>query len=157
MANKLKHRQSHGLPKSRPCSRRLDGPGQTTSLGNGDSKLPSPLICHITCSAALAAMHSAVACRTERDQILLQVGSRMAAELTVVHLKIRHRVAGLTSPCVATQDLSAQTIVRQGIQPRGSGFWANHSQDAFSRRFSGKTCCCSPGPIIIVTFGGKYC
>src|ERR1039457_3049740 len=33
-----------------------------------------------------------------------------------------------------------------GIQPRGRGFWANHSQDAFSRRFSRKTCCCSPGP-----------
>ena len=40
---------------------------------------------------ALAAMHSGVACCAQRDQVLLCVGSRMAAELPVVHLKIRHR------------------------------------------------------------------
>ena len=38
---------------------------------------------------ALAAMYSRVACREKRDQVLLGVGSRMAAELPVVHLKIR--------------------------------------------------------------------
>jgi peptidoglycan/LPS O-acetylase OafA/YrhL len=32
----------------------------------------------------------------------------MAAELSVVHIKIRHRAAGLTPPAVATQDLLAQ-------------------------------------------------
>jgi hypothetical protein len=31
----------------------------------------------------------------------------MAAELSVVHLKIRHRAAGLTPPAVAMQDLLA--------------------------------------------------
>jgi hypothetical protein len=61
----------------------------------------------------------------------------MAAELPVVHLKIRHRAAGLTPPAVATEDLLAQTFVRQGVQPQGSGFRANHSHDGFSRRFSG--------------------
>ena len=96
-------------------------------------------------SGTLAAMHSGVACCAQRDQILLCIGSRMAAELPVVHLKIRHRATGLTPPAVATQDLLAQTFVRQGVQPRGSGFGANHSQDAFSRRFSRKACCCSPG------------
>jgi hypothetical protein len=55
----------------------------------------------------------------------------MAAELPVVHLKIRHRVTGLTPPSVTTQDLLAQTLVRQRIQPRASGFAANHSQDAW--------------------------
>lgn len=69
----------------------------------------------------------------------------MTAELPVVHLKIRHRATRLTPPAVATQDLLAQTFVRQGIQPRESGFAANRSQDAFSRRFSRKACCCSPG------------
>jgi hypothetical protein len=60
----------------------------------------------------------------------------MAAELPVVHLKIRHCAARLTPPAIATQDLLAQTFVRQGIQPQAGGFWSNHSQDAFSRRFS---------------------
>src|ERR1019366_7137510 len=94
---------------------------------------------------ALAAMPSGVACGAERDQVLIRVGSRMAAELPVVHLKIRHRATGLTPPAITTQDLLPQTFVRQGVQPRGSGFWASHSQDAFSRRFSRKACCCSPG------------
>jgi hypothetical protein len=35
----------------------------------------------------------------------------MAAELPVVHLKVRHRAAGLTPPAIATQDLLAQTVV----------------------------------------------
>src|SRR6266849_3695653 len=58
----------------------------------------------------LAAMHSGVACRAQRDQVFLGVASRMAAELPVVHLKIRHRATGLTPPAVATQDLLAQTF-----------------------------------------------
>jgi hypothetical protein len=46
------------------------------------------------------------------------VSSReLPAELSVVHLKIRHRATGLTPPAVATQDLLAQTFVRRGIQP----------------------------------------
>jgi hypothetical protein len=69
----------------------------------------------------------------------------MAAELPVVDLKIRHRATGLTPPSVATQNLLAQTFVRQGIQPQVSGVWTNHFQDAFSRRFSRKLCWCSPG------------
>ena len=85
---------------------------------------------------ALRAMYPGVACGAQRDQVLLCVGSRMTTEFPVVHLKIRHRATGLTPPAVATQDLLAQTFVRQRVQPRASGFGANHSQDAFSRRFS---------------------
>jgi hypothetical protein len=70
-------------------------------------------------------MHSGMACRAQRDQVLLGVGSRMTAELPVVHLQTRRRATGLTPPAVATQGLLAQTFVRQGIQPRGSGFGAN--------------------------------
>jgi len=51
----------------------------------------------------------------------------MTAELLVVYFKIRHRAAELTPPTVATQDLLAQTFVRQWIEPHWSGFWANHS------------------------------
>jgi hypothetical protein len=76
---------------------------------------------------ASAAMHSGVACSAQRDQILLCIGSQMAAELSVVHLKIRHPTAGLTPPAVATQDLLAQTFVRHGIQPKAGGFGVNHS------------------------------
>ena len=101
-------------------------------------------VCHYP-FVALAAMHSGVACRAQRDQVFIRVASRMAAKLSVVHLKIRHRATRLTPPAVATQDLLAQTFVRQGIQPRRSGFGVNHSHDAFSRRFSRNACCCSPG------------
>ncbi len=67
-----------------------------------------------------AAMRSGVTCRAERNQVLLGVGSRMAAELPVVHFKIRHRATRLTPPTIATQDLLAQTFVRQRVQPRGT-------------------------------------
>jgi len=40
----------------------------------------------------------------------------MAAEFLVVHLKIRHCAAGLTSPAIAPQDLLAHTFVRGGIK-----------------------------------------
>jgi hypothetical protein len=59
-------------------------------------------------------------------QVFFQVFSRMATELFVVHLKIRHRPTGLTSPSIATQDLLAQIFIRQGIKVRGSDFGANH-------------------------------
>ena len=59
---------------------------------------------------ALATMRCSVACSAQRDQVGLGVGSQMAAELPVVHLKIRRRATGLTPPAVATQDLLAQTF-----------------------------------------------
>src|SRR5260370_30111978 len=93
----------------------------------------------------LTAMHSDVACRAQRDQVGLGVGSRMAAELPMVHLKIRHRATGLTPPAVATQNLLAQLFVRQRVQTRGSGFGANRSHDAFSPRVSRKPCFYAPG------------
>jgi hypothetical protein len=63
----------------------------------------------------------------------------MAAELSVVHLKIRHRATGLTPPTVATQNLLAPTFVRQGVQPRGSSFGVNHFRMPFYAGFRGKT------------------
>jgi hypothetical protein len=62
-------------------------------------------------------MHSGVAFRAQRNQILLCIGSRVAAEFPVVHLKIRHRSARLTSPVVTSQDLLVQIFIRQGIEP----------------------------------------
>ena len=63
-----------------------------------------------------AVMHSGVAYRAGRDQAFLQVFPRMAAELSVVHLKIGHRATGLTPPAVAIQNLLPQPLVRRRIQ-----------------------------------------
>ncbi len=85
-------------------------------------------------------MHSGVACRAQRDQVFLGVASRMAAELPVVHLKIRHRATGLTPP------------TRRDAEPAGADFrttrdpaareqlWGESFQDALPRRFSRKNC-----------------
>ena len=55
-------------------------------------------------------MHVGMACNAKRDQVLFRVVTRVAAELLVVHLKIRLCATGLTPPAVATQDLLAQTF-----------------------------------------------
>ena len=81
-------------------------------------------------------MRLTVACCTQRDQVQLRIFAGLAAKLLMVDFQVRHRAAGLTPPAVATQDLLAQAFVRHGIQPQAAGFWANHSQDGFSRRFS---------------------
>ena len=94
---------------------------------------------------SFSAMDAGMALRAERDKVLFGVVARVAAKLFVVDLQVRRRAARLTPPAIAMQDLLPQTFVRQGIQPQASGFWANHSQDAFSRKFSRKACCCSPG------------
>jgi hypothetical protein len=65
-------------------------------------------------------------------------------------LEVRHRAARLTPPAVATQYLLTQTFVRQGIQPQGSGFRANRSQDTFSRRFSRSAYCSFAGQRLVL-------
>jgi len=53
-------------------------------------------------------MDVAMAPCAQRDQVFLGVGSRMAAELPVVHVKIsRLSATGLTPPVIPTQDLLA--------------------------------------------------
>src|SRR5260370_10950083 len=94
---------------------------------------------------ALATMRCSVACSAQRDQVGLGVGSRMAAEFSMTHLKIRHRATGLTPPAVATQNLLAQLFLRPRVQTRGRGFGANRSHDAFSPRVSRKPCFYAPG------------
>ena len=59
----------------------------------------------------LAAMNSGVTLRAQRNQVLLGVGPRVAAEFPMVHLEVRHRATGLTPPAVAAQYLLAQTFV----------------------------------------------
>jgi hypothetical protein len=59
----------------------------------------------------------------------------MAAEFLVVHLKIRHRPAGLTAPAIATQDLLAQILIQQGVEPQGNGSWANQTGSVARGRY----------------------
>src|SRR6478672_7759533 len=69
----------------------------------------------------------------------------MAAELPVVHLKIRHRATGLTPPAVSEQHLIAHLFVRVVIQPHSSLFGWNWVHEAFSVNSCRKACRCSPG------------
>ncbi len=91
------------------------------------------------------AVNGCMARGAKRDQVLIGVMAGVTPKLFVMDLQIRPRATRLTPPAVTTQDLLAQTFVRKGVQPRGGYSGANHSQDAFSRRFSRKACRCSPG------------
>jgi len=59
-----------------------------------------------------------MACRTKRNQILLGIGPGLAAKLFVVNLEIGHRAAGLASPAVAAEHVSAEMVVQLGIEAR---------------------------------------
>src|SRR5260370_35497369 len=61
---------------------------------------------------ALATMRCSVACSAQRDQVGLGAGSRIAAEFSIRHLKIRHRAQGLTPPAARNPKLLALTFVR---------------------------------------------
>lgn len=58
-----------------------------------------------------------VARAAERNQILFRIITQVATEFFVVSLKIRHSTARLASPAIATQDLLAQSLIGQRIQP----------------------------------------
>ena len=57
-----------------------------------------PFFAAFNCSAV---MHSGMACRAERNQVLLAVIAGLAAELLVVNFEIGHAAAGLASPTVS--------------------------------------------------------
>ena len=81
-----------------------------------------------------ALMSTSVACRAQRDQVLLRIVAGVAAKLFVVDLQVQHRAARLTPPGITTQDLLPQPVVRRLIQPQARKFWANRAHDAFSLR-----------------------
>jgi hypothetical protein len=64
-------------------------------------------------------MHTGVACRTKRNQVLLRIITRVAPEFFVVDFKIGPGAARLTSPAIATQHLVAQPFVPLGIELPG--------------------------------------
>ena len=72
-------------------------------------------------------MHPFVAFGAECDQVLFLVGTRMAAELEVVHLQILHATADLTSPAVSLQHLAMQVSITWRVESdspalNGDGF-----------------------------------
>ncbi len=66
----------------------------------------------VTSFVALVAMLFGVARCAQRDQVIFRIVAGVAAELSVVHLKVSHRATRLTPPAVATQDLLAQPLIR---------------------------------------------
>jgi len=72
--------------------------------------------------------------------VVVLTGARQTGKTsTFRRLFSNHEFVSLDLPTEAEQ------AERHGVQPRGSGVAANYSHDAFSRRFSRKACCCSPG------------
>jgi len=90
-------------------------------------------------------MHSGVACRAKRNQVLLRIIAGLAAKLFVVNLKVGHCAARLASPAVATQHLVAETVVLIGLEPHGCTLWLDPIQDAFSVTRCRNVCFSSPG------------
>jgi hypothetical protein len=76
--------------------------------------------------------------RTERNEVKFGVEPALASEFLVVNFQIRHRAAGLTAPAVAAQDLLAQLLVFDRIQPQARSSWPSFVHDAFSLRLSRK-------------------
>jgi hypothetical protein len=77
-------------------------------------------------------MHSGVACRTKRNQVLLRVVAGVAAEFFVVDFEVGLRATQLTSETVATQHLVAELFVQFGIKPQARRLRSDPIHDAFS-------------------------
>jgi hypothetical protein len=56
-------------------------------------------------------MASPVTVRTQRNQILFSIFSRMASETTMVHLQAVHAAASLAAPTVSLQNLTVQDAI----------------------------------------------
>jgi len=90
-------------------------------------------------------MQGQVAVAAQRDQVLLRIISGLTAKFLVMSLEVLQAPAGLTSPSIPLQDFSTKLLVQFWIQSQAWLLRTNLTHDAFSRRFSRKACCCSPG------------
>ena len=93
----------------------------------GKSPLSLPVASN--CSAV---MHSAVACRAKRNEVLLRIVAGLATEFFVMNLEIRHCAAQLASPAVAAEHLVAELFVKLGLKPYGRSLWSDPIHDTFS-------------------------
>ena len=89
-------------------------------------------------------MHPFVAFHAKRDQGLLRVATRVAAEFEMVHLQILHTPAGLAAPTVALQHLPVQISIARRIESQSRVFGWDLLHEACpatsERKASG--CCC---------------
>ena len=90
-------------------------------------------------------MHARVACSAQRNQILLHIATRVAAELEVVYLQVLHATANLASPAVALQHLPMQFAVAVRIESESRALAADLLHEAFRLTSERKASCCGLG------------
>jgi hypothetical protein len=79
-----------------------------------------------------AEMCISVARNAKGNKVLLRIIAGVAAKLFVMDLQVRHRAARLTAPAVTTPNLSAQIVVRDGVEQERRGFRADRIHAAAS-------------------------
>jgi hypothetical protein len=90
-------------------------------------------------------MHPFVAFCAQRDQILFDIASRMAAELKVMHLQIVHATAILAAPAVALQHLSMQFAIARGVESQSRVLGWDPLHEAWPATSDRKTSCSELG------------
>ncbi len=75
-------------------------------------------------------MYVVVTGRTQRDQVVLGIVPRSAAELFVMNLKVRKAATDLTSPSIPLQDFSTELLVRLGRKPQTGMFGPDRIHEA---------------------------
>jgi hypothetical protein len=75
-------------------------------------------------------MHLFVAFSAERDQVLFDIASRLAAKLEVVYLQVLHATADLATPAVAFQHLAMQFAIARRVEPESRAFGWDFLQGA---------------------------
>jgi hypothetical protein len=63
-------------------------------------------------------MDAFMASRTQCDQVLFQVATRMAPELKMMYLQVQHAAADLASPVVPLQYLAMQRTVSLRVKSK---------------------------------------
>jgi hypothetical protein len=84
-----------------------------------DTLLLSPLV------------YAVVTVSTQREQVLLGVGTGSTAKFFVMNLQVVEAATALTSPPIPLQHLSTKLFVRFPIQSYACLLWPNLTHDAF--------------------------
>ena len=90
-------------------------------------------------------MHLFVALGAQRDQILFDIASRMAAEFEVMHLQILHATAELAPPAVALQHLAMQVSIARRIESQSRVLGWDLLHEACPATSDRNASCCGPG------------
>ena len=90
-------------------------------------------------------MDARVAFFAERDQVLFDIASRMAAEFEVMHLQILHAPADLAAPTVALQYLLMQVMIARRIESQSRVLGWDLLHEACPATSERKASCCGLG------------